>query len=100
MAEPTTVQQTVETGELVDGREPIEIDVRYAAERWRYVCPRGHIDWRPTPTGFRCLACEEFGKESTFAALIDRRAGERIPRRLVRIAPAASAAGFDPDREE
>lgn len=85
MAETSTTQDTVESPDRPESEPKIEIDVRFAADRWRYVCPRGHIDWRPTAVGFECHACEEFCGESEFVALIDRRSGERLERRRIRI---------------
>lgn len=89
-----------------DAGERIEIDTRYAAERWRYVCPRGHIDWRATPDGFVCHACESDGEngaaaEATangrFAVLLDRRTRERIPRERIRVVETAVAAAYETD---
>lgn len=89
-----------------DSGARIEINTRYAAERWRYVCPRGHIDWRPAPDGFVCEACEEGGENgngtadganSRFAALLDRRSGEHIPRERIRVVETAVAAAYESD---
>lgn len=77
---------------------PIEIDTRYAAERWPYICPRGHVDWAVTPTGFHCHACEDFGGEGRFSYLLDRRSRERIPRDRVRVRPTAVAAAYETPR--
>lgn len=87
-----------------DSGAHIEIDTRFAAERWRYVCPRGHIDWRATPEGFVCDACEaeggdgdamDEGANTHFAALLDRRTRERVPRERVSVVETAVAAAYE-----
>lgn len=76
--------------------ESIEIDTRYAAERWRYICPNGHIDWEPTAEGFVCAACTELhATDGAFAMLRDRRSGERIPRDRVQVRNTAVAAAYE-----
>ena len=92
-----------------DSESDIEIDTRYAAERWRYVCPRGHIDWRATPEGFVCEDCEDSGEDGNgnakeaigrFAALLDRRSRERIPRERVSVVRTAVAAAYETGSSE
>jgi hypothetical protein len=78
----------------------IEIDTRYAAERWPYVCPNGHIDWRATEQGFTCQVCEADGVEGgRFEALRDRRSGERIPRDRVLVTNTAVAAAYEVEQD-
>ncbi len=75
--------------------EGIEIDTRYAAERWRYICPMGHIDWRVTEEGFVCPACEQTREDGRFSALLERRSRERIPRERIRVVETAVAAAYE-----
>ena len=78
----------------------IEIDTRYAAERWPYVCPKGHIDWRATEQGFSCRVCEADGGDcGRFEALRDRRSGERLSRDRVLVTKTAVAAAYEVEED-
>lgn len=78
-----------------DTEGQIEIDTRYAAERWPYLCPSGHIDWQATSDGFVCPVCENNDSEGAFTALLDRRSGERIPRGQVKVGETGVAAAYE-----
>lgn len=39
-----------------DREEVVTIDLEDATERWRYTCPHGHRNWKPT-NGVWCRSC-------------------------------------------
>lgn len=65
-------------GEGSSHTETFHINPTYAADRWRFVCPRGHIEWRPRGETFYCLACSKRGSDPRSSYLIDRRGRERV----------------------
>jgi len=75
--------------------ETIEIDTRYAAERWRYICPKGHVDWKVSGPEFYCDSCAETYGDGFFDELTDRRSAESIPRERVRVTKTTVAAEYE-----
>jgi predicted nucleic acid-binding Zn ribbon protein len=64
------------------------------ADRWRWVCPRGHRSWEPTNNHFWCAKCArqwdhggEFSPE--FHELRDKRSGETKTRDEIRLVTPA-----------
>ena len=67
-----------------DAPEPVEIDRTNASERWRYRCPRGHVNWDRTNNHIWCQGCRrqhEAGEDvdPEWYELVDAKTGERVP---------------------
>ena len=80
--------------------EVIEIDTRFAAERWQYVCPKGHIDWQVDGPDFYCDECARYYGDGFFSELIDRRSAETVPRDQVKETKTAVASQYEVEAEE
>lgn len=68
----------------------VEIDADDDADRWRYVCPRGHRSWEPTNNHFWCKRCSELAEQGVdvdpeFDELVDRRTRETFAREEITI---------------
>lgn len=64
------------------------IDLDDEADRWRYVCPRGHRDWEPTNFHFWCSACARSMNRThdpEFSELTDKKTGRSLARDEVRL---------------
>ena len=68
---------------VADAAEPTEIDRSNDAERWRYRCPRGHVNWSPTNNHVWCQGCRrqaEAGEDvdPEWWELVDAKTDERL----------------------
>jgi len=64
------------------------IDLDESADRWRFVCPRGHRDWEPTNYHFWCAACARSLADDVdpeFDELKDKKTGRTLGRSEVRL---------------
>lgn len=61
------------------------IDLDDEADRWRFVCPRGHRDWEPTNYHFWCAACARAldDVDPEFEELTDKKTGRSLEREEV-----------------
>ncbi len=73
---------------VMTGRKTM-IHLEDDADRWRWVCPRGHRTWEPTNYHFWCAECarqmdhDKFSPE--FDELRDKRTGETKTREEIRL---------------
>lgn len=68
---------------LADRRETVEID-REGPDRYRWRCPRGHVNWDRTNNHIWCQQCRrqaEAGEDvdPEWFEIVDEKTGEEIP---------------------
>lgn len=70
------------------------IDADNELDRWRYACPAGHTQWRPTNRHFHCPVCARQAEQSPdladdlnpeFDELLDKQTDELLHRDVVEI---------------
>lgn len=77
--------QTVTDGSSPnDAPDPVRIDRSDAAERYRYRCPNGHVDWSPTNCHAWCRGCRRQAEagdnvDPEWYKLVDEMTGQEIP---------------------
>lgn len=66
-------------------KQPISLESD--ADRWRYVCPRGHRSWEVTNFHFWCQQCARAHDDADpeFSELHDLKTGASIPRERLTI---------------
>jgi hypothetical protein len=74
----------------LDAAEITEIDRSDPVQRWRYTCPRGHLDWDKTNAHIWCRGCRrqhEAGEDihPEHWEIHDKQRGESIPWDAVRL---------------
>lgn len=75
---------------LSDAPSRVVIDTTDKTDRWRYRCPRGHVDWDRTNSHLWCRGCSrqaENGErvDPEYYELHDAKTGETIPWSAVEI---------------
>ena len=65
----------------------VEID-RSGPERWRYRCPRGHINWEQHGDTITCVSCPRgwVPGSVSYDSIFDYKTGEEIDVEEVRVA--------------
>lgn len=92
---PTTAADGSAASDADDRRR---ID-RSGTARWRWRCPRGHVDWDETNNHVWCRSCRREAEQGAdvdpeWWEIVDARTGETIPWSSVDvIEPGASARG-------
>jgi hypothetical protein len=69
---------------LADRRRRVVIDTTDRADRWRYRCPRGHVDWSRTNNHIWCKGCRrqaDAGEDvdPEHYEIVDAKTDEEIP---------------------
>lgn len=86
-------QPGTEAGTIQQDRdqEVVEIDRSDAVERYRYVCPNGHVDWDRTNNHIWCATCRQQNEngrdvDPEHYAILDKRADQLIDWGQIRLA--------------
>lgn len=87
----STRQLLTDGSAAVDAGKPVRIDRTNPADRYRYVCPNGHVNWDRTNNHIWCRSCRrqcEAGDDvdPEHYELLDKKTGERIDWSRVRLA--------------
>lgn len=77
---------------LEDAQPRVVIDRSDEAERWRYRCPRGHVNWDRTNNHVWCQGCRRQAEagddvDPEWYEIVDKRTGEEIPWSAVEVTP-------------
>jgi len=71
------------------------------ADRWRFLCPRGHRTWEPTNHHFWCQLCaRRDDADGVFHELLDKKTGAKLERERVRLMTPVGPYDRDLDEEE
>lgn len=75
---------------LADAGRRVEVDRTDTADRWRYVCPNGHVDWDRTNNHIWCRGClraAEAGEDvdPEHYEIYDKQTDETIPWGRIRL---------------
>jgi len=74
------------------------VDIEDRADRWRFVCPRGHRSWEPTNHHFWCAKCaRRRGVDGVFHQLVDRKTGREFERDEIELLTPAGPYDRDLD---
>jgi len=79
-----STQPRTDGSAALDQRDTVTIDRSQASQRWRYRCPRGHINWDRTNNHLWCQGCRrqaEAGEDvdPEWYELVDVQRDETIP---------------------
>jgi len=77
---------------LEDAQPRVVIDRTVEAERWRYRCPRGHVNWDRTNSHLWCQGCRRQAEagddvDPEWYEIVDEQTGEKIPWSAVEVTP-------------
>lgn len=75
---------------VADAHERVVINRTRTSERWRYRCPRGHVNWDRTNNHIWCQGCSrqaDAGEDvdPEHYELVDAKTGENVPWAAVEI---------------
>ena len=84
------MSRTERSTERIKPDEPVVIDRRQDAHRWRYTCPNGHTSWDRTNSHLWCPACARAAAhdddvDPEHYELLDKSAEKLIPRDCVQV---------------
>jgi len=87
------VGQLITDGSALEDAQPrVMIDRSVEAERWRYRCPRGHVNWDRTNNHVWCQGCRRQAEagvdvDPEWYKIVDEQTGEEIPWSAVEVKP-------------